>query len=153
MKIIPLLPFVAGLLAVVSAPPAAAQYRWKAGVATVDITPRESIWLAGYGMRTKPSEGVLRNIYVKALALQDESGATTVLVTSDLLGFPKDVSDPVAEQVRAQYGLSRDHLALNASHTHSAPVTGNMARAIYPMEQQHEEVVRRYTTRLIDQVV
>src|SRR5215470_16897311 len=92
MRTISLLPFAACLLAVVAPPPAAAQYRWKAGVATVDITPQESIWLAGYGMRTKPSEGVLRNIYVKALALQDERGATPVLVTSDLLGFPKDVS-------------------------------------------------------------
>jgi hypothetical protein len=102
---IPWLPFAACLLAASAPWPAAAQYRWKAGVATVDITPRESIWLAGYGMRTKPSEGVLRNIYVKALALQDESGATTVLVTADLLGFPKDVADPIAEQVRAKYGV------------------------------------------------
>ena len=132
---------------------AAAQYSWKAGVATVDITPRESIWLAGYGMRTKPSEGVLRNIYVKALALQDESGATTVLVTSDLLGFPKEVSDAIAEKARVKYGLPRDRLALNSSHTHSAPVVGNMARPIYAMQPHDEEVVRQYTARLIDQVV
>ena len=71
--------------------PAAGQYRWKAGLARVDITPRESIWLAGYGARTKPSEGVLQPIYAKALALQDESGAVTVLVTSDLLGFTKEL--------------------------------------------------------------
>ena len=68
MKTIRWLPLLACLLGAAGASqPAAAQYRWKAGVASVDITPHESIWLAGYGMRTKPSEGVLRNIYVKAL--------------------------------------------------------------------------------------
>jgi neutral ceramidase len=133
--------------------PASAQYRWKAGLARVDITPRESIWLAGYGARTKPSEGVLQPIYVKALALQDESGAVTVLVTSDLLGFTKEIADPIAERVRAKYGVPRERLALNASHTHSGPVTGQMLRPAYAMSPQQEEVVRRYTLHLIDQVV
>jgi neutral ceramidase len=140
-------------LLLVAALPAAAQYRWKAGMARVDITPRESIWLAGYGARTKPSEGVLQPIYAKALALQDESGAVTVLVTSDLLGLTKEISDPIAAKVKAKYGVPRERLALNASHTHSGPVTGNMLRPAYAMSPQQEEVVRRYTEHLIDQVV
>jgi hypothetical protein len=141
------------LIALGTARPAAAQYRWKAGVARADITPRESIWLAGYGARTKPSEGVLQPIYAKALALQDETGAITVLVTSDLLGFPKEVADPIAEQVRARYGLGRERLALNSSHTHSGPVIGNMLRPAYAMSPEQQDVVRRYTVRLIDQVI
>ncbi len=132
--------------------PAAAQYRWKAGVAKVDITPREPIWMAGYGNRTRPSEGVLQPIFVKALALEDESGARTVLVTSDLLGFPKDVADPIAEKVHTKYGIRRERLALNASHTHSGPVTGNMLHPAYPLRPEHEVVIRRYTAHLIDQV-
>lgn len=40
--------------------------------------------MKGYGSRTKPSEGVRQDLYVKALALRDETGATAVLVTSDL---------------------------------------------------------------------
>jgi len=122
-------------------------------VARVDITPHESIWLAGYGARTKPSEGVLEPIYAKALALQDETGAITALVTSDLLGFPKDVADPIADQVRARYSIGRERLALNSSHTHSGPVIGNMLRPAYGMSPEDEAVVRRYTSRLIDQVV
>ena len=51
--------------------PARAQGHWKAGVATIDITPQEPIWMAGYGNRTKPSEGVLQKLYVKALVLED----------------------------------------------------------------------------------
>src|SRR5258708_2046469 len=82
--------------------PARAQSHWKAGIATIDITPQEPIWMAGYGNRTKPSEGVLQKLYVKALALEDETGAKTVLVTSDLLGFIKEVSDPIAERVSSK---------------------------------------------------
>jgi Neutral/alkaline non-lysosomal ceramidase, N-terminal len=76
-----------------------------------------------------------------------------LLVTSDLLGFPKEVSDPIAAKARAKYGLPRERLALNSSHTHSGPVTGNMLRPAYGMSPQQEEVVNRYTARLIDQVV
>src|SRR5262245_43005314 len=130
-----------GWLAVES--PARAQTGWKAGVAVVDITPREPIWLAGYGARTKPSEGVLQAIHVKALALEDETGAKTVLITSDLLGFVKEVSDPIAERVARKYGIPRDRLALNASHTHSGPVIGQMLRPAYPLNAEQELVIQR----------
>jgi hypothetical protein len=40
------------------------QTTWKAGVAQAVITPNESIWLAGYGDRTRPSEGVLHDILI-----------------------------------------------------------------------------------------
>src|SRR5579862_9892 len=99
-----------------------AQTTWKAGVAAADITPTESIWLAGYGDRTRPSEGVLHKIYVKALALDAEAGKPVVLVTSNLVGVPREISDPVAARCEKEFNLPRDRLILNASHTHSAPV-------------------------------
>ena len=55
--------------------PAQAQSHWKAGVASIVITPQEPMWMAGYGNRTKPSEGVLQDIRAKALVLEDETGA------------------------------------------------------------------------------
>jgi neutral ceramidase len=131
----------------------AAQSSWKAGVATVDITPDKPIWLAGYGSRTKPSEGVLQRIHAKALAIEDETGARTVLVTADLLGFVKEVSDPIAERVLREYKIPRERLALNASHTHSAPVIARMLRPAYPLAPADEKVIEVYTHHLEDQVV
>src|SRR3954447_2739082 len=133
--------------------PVRAQSRWKAGVASVVITPGEPIWLAGYGMRTRPSTGVLQDIHAKALVLEDETGAKTVLVTSDLLGFIKEVSDPIAERVRKKYGIPRERLALTASHTHSGPVIGNMLRPAYPLTPGQDEIINRYTAHLEDMVV
>jgi neutral ceramidase len=146
---------LAGILlaALAGAQPVRAQSHWKAGVATIDITPQEPIWMAGYGNRTKPSEGVLQKLYVKALVLEDETGARTVLVTSDLLGFIKEVSDPIAESVLSKYGVPRERLALNASHTHSGPVIGHMLRPAYPLTPDQEPVITKYTARLVDQVV
>jgi len=130
------------------------QASWRVGVAKTDITPREPIWLAGYGSRTHPSEGVRQPIFVKALALQDQTGAKSVMVTSDLLGFPRVVAEPIARECQAKLGLSRERLALNSSHTHSAPVIADMLLPAYPaMTAQQQDVIRRYTEELIVKVV
>src|SRR5512147_1622956 len=91
---------------------AATPQEWKAGVSRVDITPGESIWLAGYGARTKPSEGVQQHLYAKALALQDGTNPVSVIVTSDLLGFSRSMALTVADRVRQKYGMTRDRLVL-----------------------------------------
>jgi neutral ceramidase len=132
--------------------PCMAQTVWKAGVAKAVITPSESIWLAGYGDRTRPSEGVLQDIHVKALALDAEAGKPVVIVTADLVGFPREISDPVAARCEKEFGLPRDRLLLNASHTHSAPV---MSRSASPREldKQQWQAVDRYTAFLIEKTV
>jgi neutral ceramidase len=139
-----------GVLLAASLPASAA---WQAGVASVDITPAEPIWLAGYGARTRPSEGVRQHIFVKALALQDDQGNRSVLIGSDLLGFPREVADPIALRAQQQFGLPRERLLLNSSHTHSAPVIGHMLLPAYPFGDEELRVIRRYTDRLEDQIV
>ncbi len=100
--------FVAVLAALLSSV-AAAQTQgpggWKAGVAKVAITPGEPIWMAGFGFRRHPSEGVREPIYIKALALQDGTGATSVLVTADLVDTHREIWDPVAERCEKQFGI------------------------------------------------
>jgi len=128
-----------------------AQTQWKAGVAKVVITPTESIWMAGYASRTKPSDGVQTDLYLKALALDDGSGKPAVFVTSDLIGFRKKVADAIAEGCEKQYGLARDRLVLNSSHTHSGPIIGDFdPPASY---EKQREVVRRYNAGLIEKAV
>jgi hypothetical protein len=139
---------MAGLIGTVSASAA-----WEAGVARVDITPSRPIWMGGYAARTHPSEGIRQHIFAKALALKDETGAVTVLVTSDLLGFPGEVSDPIFTRVQQKFGLPRARIALNSSHTHSAPVVGHMLSPAYPLQDSDMKVIRVYTAHLEDQIV
>jgi neutral ceramidase len=128
----------------------AASGQWKAGVARVTVTPREPIFMKGYGSRTRPSEGVRQDLFVKALALQDETGATSVLVTSDLHSYTRRMSDTIAEAVKTKYGLPRERLLLNASHTHGGPaITGEpWMRPSEDINAEQEAVIRRYMRHL-----
>lgn len=125
---------------------------WKAGVAAVDITPAEPIWMAGYAARKAPSQGVRRELYAKALALEDAGGAMGVLVTADLIGFRRAVSERIVERCRAAYGLDWDRLILSASHTHSGPVVGDPPYYA-ALDERQQQAVARYTDMLIDRVV
>jgi hypothetical protein len=99
--------------------PLCAQYR--AGVARVNITPQTPVWLSGFAARTRPAESVGQEIWAKALALEDAKGARFVLVTADLIGFTREVTDEIAARVQKKHKLERHQILFNASHTHSGP--------------------------------
>ncbi len=88
------------IMLVVSHPLRAAD--WKAGVATTVITPQQSMWMAGYAARDKPSEGKIHDLKAKALALQDASDTRLVIVTVDLIGIPRDLRSAVEAQAHQQ---------------------------------------------------
>ena len=92
---------------------------WQVGVAQVDITPTNSLWLAGYASRDHAAEGTLHKLWAKALAVEDESGNRGVLVTTDILGFPKNISDNIREQCKEKYQLTKSQIILSISHTHT----------------------------------
>ncbi len=73
---------------------------FQAGVARVKITPDLPFWMSGYAARTHPADGVEQDLWAKALALRDPGGQTVVIVTTDLIGLPRAISDEVAAQVR-----------------------------------------------------
>ena len=154
MKIILLLVVFGGFLAIPRVSAAVEMQRaWRAGVARVDITPREPMWLAGYASRDHESEGVLHPIFVKALVLQDADGHKALLITSDVLGFPKDMSDRIRDRLKERFQLERPQIILSSSHTHTGPVLGTSLWSIYPMDEAQMKRVERYSRKLEDQVV
>jgi len=119
---------------------------WKAGVARIIITPQQSMWLAGYAARDHASDGMIHDLWAKALAIEDSLGNRAVLITADVLGFPKELSDRVREQLHQKLNLSKSQIILNASHTHSGPVLANSLRDIYPLDPTEHEKIRQYTS-------
>lgn len=97
------------------------KYPWQVGVASVKITPKGPMWMAGYANRTKPSDGVDLDIFAKALAVDDGAGGRVVMVTTDLVSIPLSLRQFVERECGQRYGLKPDEILLNASHTHSAP--------------------------------
>jgi len=94
---------------------------WKVGIATVVITPDQPMWMAGYAARSKPSEGKVHDLHAKALALEDVRGTRLVIVTADLIGFPREFRDRMEKEAADRYKLGRESLLLSVSHTHSGP--------------------------------
>lgn len=133
-----------------------ASAQWSAGAAKVDITPSESIWMAGYAARTKPSEGVRQRIWAKSLALRDSAGQTSVLVTLDLVSIRHEMAEEIAAQVKSKYQVPRERLLFNASHTHSAPLTGDISSYRHIMGDRADEqskMVNRYTASLREKII
>jgi len=127
--------------------------RWKAGVARTVITPETPIWMAGYASRDHPSEGTLHDLWAKALALEDNGGRKAVLVTTDLLGFPKGLSDRIRNRLEKKYDLSRDQVILNSSHTHTGPVLQDALYDIYPLNDEERQKIEQYSSELEDHIV
>src|SRR5688572_22219397 len=136
--------FCVTLLGVLTA--AAADY--KAGVGRVDITPAGPIWLSGYAARTKPSEGVLQRIWAKALAIEDRKAGRLLIITTDVVGLPRSVTDVVGARLAKEYGLQRERVLFNSSHTHSAPVIRPNLSIMYDLNEEQERKARDYTLKL-----
>lgn len=125
----------------------------KAGVGRAVVTPKTNMWMAGYSHRDRSSEGKLHDLYSKALALEDGAGNRSVLVTNDLLGFPRSLSRRIASMCEARFGLPRERLMFSFSHTHSGPVLSDSLTGIYDLDEEQMEVVREYTESLPDLVL
>jgi putative membrane-bound dehydrogenase-like protein len=126
----------------------AAEPTFKAGIATRVVTPKETLWMGGYSSRTKPAEEKQHDLYIKALALEDPEGGKLVLLTSDLLGFPRDLSDSVAEAVRKKTGLPRERLLFTSSHTHCGPVLSGLLSDIFDLSADESKKIDVYTEEL-----
>jgi hypothetical protein len=94
---------------------------YKAGAASVCITPDEPLWLAGYAVRTAPARGKISDLYASALALEDDTGQRLVIVSLEIISVNRTLADRVADYVQTRHGLSRPQLLLTATHTHYAP--------------------------------
>ncbi len=126
---------------------------WKAGVARVEITPTEPIWMAGYASRNHPSEGVIHPLWAKALAIEDKRGQRVVLVTTDIIGLVRELSDAVGDRVQKSTGVARERIVFNSSHTHSGPVVLGCAEVAYDLDDEQLAKVTAYTEKLGDKLV
>ena len=126
----------------------AADYR--AGVAKINITPKELIWLSGYASRTKPAEGTLQDLYAKALAIEDKKGTRVVIVTTDLVGLPRGITDAVAARLGKEHGIERGRVVFNSSHTHTGPVIHGNLSTMYFLAPEMEAKVAAYARELTE---
>src|SRR5262249_5474284 len=86
--------------------------------------------------------------WVKALAIEDPGGNRFVILTSDLCGIPRTLSEPVSAAVIKLLGLKREQIMLTCSHTHCGPVVQGNLSDMYEMTPEQPKRVEKYTTNL-----
>jgi neutral ceramidase len=121
---------------------------WRAGTGREKITPSNGVWMTGYAVRTHPADGTAMDLWVKALAVSDPAGQRGVLLTLDLCGITREITDRVAAELGRRHGLPRSAVMVNVSHTHCSPwLEGNIiGLRILPPEGLAK--AREYATQL-----
>ncbi|MBI5381995.1 MAG: neutral/alkaline non-lysosomal ceramidase N-terminal domain-containing protein [Opitutae bacterium] len=137
----------------VAASGAAQEAGWRCGVAKTRITPRELLWMGGFASRTRPAEGTLDDLWVKALALEAPDGGVGVLITTDLLGTPKWLYENLCARLQAKHGLGRAQLLIAASHTHSGPALRDTLPDVYPLDARQREQIAEYSRDVEEAIV
>ena len=123
------------------------------GVSAIDITPDEPIRLTGYGNRSAPTSDIRQRLSAKALAFGGARSRPSVLITSDLIGVPRHVSDELARRLEPA-GIRREQLAVTATHTHTGPMLAGTLPFIFgtPIPPEHQAASDRYTKQLVDKL-
>ena len=127
---------------------------WKAGAARQNITPPTFMWMAGYASRDHAAEEKLTDLWAKALVLEDAAGHRACLITLDLVGIDRPLSQAICQQLEAKQGLKRDQIAINCSHTHTGPVVARNLRPMHylMLSPEQKQQVDDYATLLEEKV-
>ena len=90
------------------------------GFAEVDITPRESMEMIGFGREDEMSRGILHplSLQVAIWAIKNERAC---LVTIDHIGFSRQHAENLRREIGQILGITEESVMLCFSHCHSAP--------------------------------
>jgi hypothetical protein len=108
--------------------------------------------MSGYGNRNKPSEGVLHPLWTKALAIRDARKNALVIVSTDLIGLPRTITDAVSARVEKEYGIKRASLIYNSSHTHTGPYVRANLVTMFSFTPEAQAAVDDYGRDLADNI-
>jgi len=88
------------------------------GYAKVEITPKEPVYLTGYGNDPlRVSDNVLDALFATCLAFTDESGSTALVYALDLLY----AAQWMRQEVSAALDIPVECVQMSGSHTHAGP--------------------------------
>jgi hypothetical protein len=123
----------------------------KAACATVDITPRHPVPMAGYRSRVRPFEAIHDRLEANALLLS-LGDRRVFLVSLDLLYTGPLVTGLLTNILSAQ-GISSDDIFVTASHTHFAPATDAEFHKIGPTDDEYLEFLITCIAQLVERTL
>ena len=95
---------------------------FRAGIAKIDITPVENLYMGGYDetCRTGPSDGVYGKIYIRALMFDDNINRI-VFIEADIVLLPPEDYSLIREMISKETGIPYENIMLGCVHNHAAP--------------------------------
>jgi neutral ceramidase len=120
----------------------------------VAITPDVGGFMAGYGVDApRASTGTMRSLFARCVIVWD-GGYPNVVVTADVLAFPRSMNLAVRSRV-ATLGVPSSDFILTATHTHNGPVLVDRLDPYmaYNMTGGQLASVQAYSNWLSDQIV
>ena len=95
---------------------------FRAGVAKIDITPVENLYMGGYdeSCRTGPSDGVYGKIYIRALMFDDNINRI-VFIEADIVLLPPEDYSLIRKMISKETGIPYENILLGCVHNHAAP--------------------------------
>jgi neutral ceramidase len=127
--------------------------RWSVGTATADVTPKESLWMAGYAARDAPAHGTETPLRATAVAITDADGREVLFLNCDLISIPRTLRETVVTEIEAQYSLAPDAVVCTATHTHSGPILSEVRARIYGTGEDGIKDALAYQERLAETLV
>lgn len=137
---------------------------WHAGVAKVGVTPTEPVRMAGYGNRSRPSEGVDSPLAVRSVALRHVSSQrplktdhsdTLLVVAIDTIGLPGSLAREINQRLEKRFSVPRRNVVLTSTHTHCGPDLISELSNIFSTPMTDAEIAAglRYKAKLVDAIV
>lgn len=124
--------------------------QFRASVVKVDITPKDSQNLLGYGPRN--STGTHDPIFHKIVAL-DDGNTRFIIIATDLCLFSPTEYDKVAGKIRKAYGIDPVNVWWTVTHTHSAPEIGPPGMYATYLASRIVEIDPAYTNLMEQQLL
>jgi hypothetical protein len=109
--------------------------------------------MAGYGNRKKPSEGVDEPLHARALALRHGDDPPLLLITAEIIGFPRELAEDIAGQLQKKFNLPRENIMLVASHTHTGPVIRTNLTGMFDLKGKDADALKQYAELLKSRVI
>ena len=119
----------------------------RVGVSEADITPPVGFPMAGY-YHERLAEGEIDPLKARAIVFRDDH-TSAALVVCDLIGISTDLKNEVRRRASEKTGIPESHIAISATHSHTAP--DYMKELYLKLGNEPQESLRaEYIDRLID---
>ena len=128
---------------------------WRFGKAKAKITPKQFMWMSGYGSRNKPADGKLTDLWAKVLVLEDTEKNRAVLITLDLIGVGRSMSTALCKRLQEEFEFKREQIAICTSHTHTGPALSDNLMPLHYLvvDRDQQKLIEAYTSQLKESII